>query len=105
MPGYQADLARFTSLDTQVLGVSVDSIFSHQAWAESLGGIEYPLLADFWPHGEIAQKYGVLTDAGHTERTIFVIDRQGIIRHIDHHAIDDTPDNEVLFKLLETITT
>ena len=105
MPGYQAELARFTALDTQVLGVSVDSIFSHQAGAESLGGIEYPLLADFWPHGEVAKTYCVLTDAGHTERAIFVIDRAGIIRFIDHHEIDDTPDNEVIFKLLETITT
>jgi alkyl hydroperoxide reductase subunit AhpC len=104
MPGYQADLARFAALDTQVLGVSVDSIFSHEAWAESLGGISYPLLSDFWPHGEVAGRYGVLTDAGFTERVIFVIDKQGIIRHIDRHEIDETPDNELLLAILGKLT-
>ncbi len=103
MPAYQADLARFAALDTQVLGVSVDSVFSHIAWAESLGGIAYPLLSDFWPHGRVAQLYGVLTDAGHTERIIFVIDKTGIIRSIDRHDIEDTPDNEVLLKFLATL--
>jgi alkyl hydroperoxide reductase subunit AhpC len=93
-------LEKFKALNTQVLGVSVDSIPSHEAWAESLGGITYPLLSDFWPHGEIAQKFGVLTDDGFCDRVIFIIDKQGIIRYIDHHDIDDTPDNEDLFKVL-----
>jgi len=68
-----------------------------QAWAESLGGISYPLLSDFWPHGEVAQRYGVLRDVGDAERAIFIIDRQRIIRYIDIHDIDEQPDNEVLF--------
>ena len=100
MPAYQADAARFAALDTQVLGVSVDSLFSHIAWAESLGGIDFPLLSDFWPHGRVAESYGALTDAGHTERVIFVIDKNGLIRYVDHHDIEDIPDNEVLFKVL-----
>lgn len=100
IPSYQAEKDRFATLNTQVLGISIDSLFSHQAWAETLGGIEYPLLSDFWPHGAVAEKYGVMTRDGHTERAIFVIDRQGIIRYIDHHDIDETPDNEVLFKIL-----
>jgi alkyl hydroperoxide reductase subunit AhpC len=104
MPAYQAETARFAALDTQVLGVSVDSVFSHIAWAESLGGIDYPLLSDFWPHGKVAELYGVLTDAGHSERAIFVIDKNGIIRYVDHHDIEDTPDNEVLFKVLADLT-
>lgn len=103
MPAYQADLARFAALDTQVLGVSVDSVFSHIAWAESLGGIAYPLLSDFWPHGRVAQLYGVLTDAGHNERVIFVIDKTGAIRAIDRYEIEDLPDNEVLLKFLATL--
>lgn len=100
MPAYQADAARFAALDTQVLGVSVDSLFSHIAWAESLGGIDFPLLSDFWPHGKVAELYGVLTDAGHTERIIFVIDKTGRIRHIERHDLEDVPDNEALFKVL-----
>ncbi len=91
-------------LNAQVLGISVDHVPCLQAWADSLGGIGYPLLSDFWPHGAIAQQYGVLRAAdGYTERAIFVIDREGIIRYIDIHAIDDRPDNEELRKVLREI--
>ena len=75
-----------------------------KAWADSLGGIHYPLLSDFWPHGKIADLYGVLrSDAGHTERAIFVIDKQGILRYIDIHNIDLQPDNEELRDVLRQI--
>lgn len=67
-----------------------------KAWAASLGGIDYPLLSDFWPHGDVAQKYGVLRNEGITERAIFVVDRQGMIQYIDIHAISDQPDNDIL---------
>ncbi len=65
-----------------------------------MGGITYPLLSDFYPHGKVAQKYGVLRTDGTSERAIFVIDRHGIIRYVDVHDIDDQPDNEVLFQVL-----
>lgn len=69
-----------------------------KAWAESLGGIEFPLVSDFWPHGHVAQLYGVFRDAdGHSERAIFVIDAEGLITYIDVHDIAEQPDNEVLF--------
>ena len=58
-------------------------------------------MADFWPHGEVAKKYGVLRkDEGHSERAIFIIDPGGAIRYIDIHDIDDQPKNEVLFSEL-----
>lgn len=84
-------------MDTQVLGISVDSSDCLYAWAESLGGITYPLLSDFFPHGRVAQLYGVLRPEGYSERAIFVIDKRGVIRYVDVHEIDDQPDNEVLF--------
>jgi len=68
-----------------------------------LGGITYPLLSDFWPHGEVAKKYGVLRSEGHSERAIFIIDKVGIIQYIDIHAIDDQPSNEVLFEEIRRI--
>lgn len=74
-----------------------------KAWAESLGGITYPLLSDFWPHGEAAKKYGVLRSEGYSERAIFIIDKEGIIQYIDIHDIDDQPSNEVLFNELRRI--
>jgi len=82
-------------LNAQVLGVSVDHVPCLQAWAESLGGISYPLSSDFWPHGSVARKYGVLIEEeGKSERAIFVLDKMGIIRYIDIHDIDHQPDNE-----------
>jgi hypothetical protein len=85
---------------TQVLGISVDSVPCLNAWADSLGGITYPLLSDFYPHGDVAKKYRVLRSEGYSERAIFVIDKKGIIRYIDIHNIDEQPDNQVLFSVL-----
>ena len=94
----------FVGLNAQVLGISVDHVPCLQAWAESLGGISYPLLSDFWPHGSVASQYGVLRSGeGTSERAIFVIDKDGIIRYIDIHAIDDRPDNEELRKVLRQL--
>jgi glutaredoxin len=87
-------------MQTQVLGLSVDSVPCLKAWADSLGGITYPLLSDFFPHGQVAQTYGVLRSEGHSERAIFVMDKQGIIRYVDVHDIDSQPDNELLFRVL-----
>ena len=69
------DKKQFEDLDAQVLGLSVDSVWSHKAYADKMG-IHYPLLADFHPRGAVAAKYGVyLEDKGITGRAIFIIDR------------------------------
>ena len=75
-----------------------------KAWADSLGGITYPLLSDFWPHGKVAKKYGVLRTEGYTERAIFILDAKGIIRYIDIHDIEDQPSNEVLLDEIKKIS-
>ncbi len=93
----------FAGLDAQVLGLSVDHIPCLKAWAESLGGIHYPLLSDFWPHGAVAQAYGVLRPEGHSERAIFVLDKQGVIRYIDIHDIDAQPSNVELRDVLRQV--
>ena len=87
-------------MNTQVLGISVDSTDCLRAWAESLGGITYPLLSDFWPHGRVAESYGVLREEGCSERAIFVVDKRGIIRYVDVHDIKDQPNNDLLFRVL-----
>lgn len=74
-----------------------------KAWAETFGGITYPLLSDFWPHGGVAQKYDVLRAEGHSERALFVIDKSGVIQYIDIHDIDEQPENEVLLNELRRI--
>lgn len=90
-------------MQTQVLGLSVDSIPTLKAWAESLGGITYPLLSDFYPHGAVAKKYGVLRREGYSERAIFVVDKAGILRWSKIYDIDTQPDNDELFAVLARI--
>jgi alkyl hydroperoxide reductase subunit AhpC len=94
MPSYEAKHAEFERLDAQVVGISIDSIPCHRAWARSLGGIaSYPLLADFHPKGEVARRYGVYREAdGYAERAIFLIDKAGVVRYIDVHEIGEQPE-------------
>ena len=105
MPGYEAEIADFERYDAQVVGISVDSIPSHIAFARSIGGIHtYPLLADFHPKGEVSKKYGVYKeDKGHCERAIVIVDKQGIIRYIDVHVISEAPDNAQLIEVLRDL--
>src|SRR3989449_10825656 len=77
MPAYEEDFSEFGRYDAQVLGLSIDTIPTIKAWAKSLGKISYPLLSDFWPHGQTALKYGVLRAEGFTERALFIVDKQG----------------------------
>ncbi|MFF4416995.1 peroxiredoxin [Streptosporangium sp. NPDC001559] len=66
--------------DVQVLTVSVDSVFTHRAWADQ-EGYTFPLLSDFWPHGQVAQAYGVFDEEkGIATRGTFVIDGEGVVR-------------------------
>ena len=103
MPAYNADLAKFEGYDAQVLGISIDSVHTNSAWAKSLGGLDYPLLSDFWPHGAVAEAYGVLRSTGQSERAIFIVDKEGKIVYIDVHDISLQPDNEDLFEVLRQL--
>jgi peroxiredoxin len=86
------DMKRFDELDAQVLGLSVDSTWSHKAYAEKMG-IKYPLLADFHPRGAVAEKFGAyLADKGITNRSIVIIDRQGNVAWLKNYDIPVVPD-------------
>ena len=96
-------MARFEAVDTQVLGISVDSTATNNSWAESLGVESVLLLSDFWPHGEVAQQYGVLRPQGYTERATFIVDKEGIIRYAHIYDINELPNNEPLFQVLQDL--
>jgi peroxiredoxin/glutaredoxin len=98
IPAYEAEMEKFVALDTQILAISVDNNASQKAWATSLGGINYPILSDFWPHGQVASSYGVLRPNGTSERAIFLIDKTGVLRYIDVHDINEAPSNLELRK-------
>jgi len=86
------DMKQFEQLDAQVLGLSVDSVWSHKAWAEKMG-IHYPLLADFHPRGAVASKFGVyLEDRGITGRAIAIIDKAGKVAWFKQYDIPSVPD-------------
>jgi len=81
------ELPRYQNDDLQILGVSVDAPHALKAWAKQQG-YGLPLLADFWPHGEVARAYGVFNDRlGAPERGTFIIDREGIVRWTVHNEI------------------
>lgn len=70
----------FVNDTAQVLSISVDSVFSHRVWADQ-EGFEFPLLADFWPHGEVARAYGVFNEEkGCAYRGTFIIDKAGVVQ-------------------------
>jgi len=86
------DMKNFETLDAEVLGVSVDSVWSHKAYAEKMG-IKYSLLADFQPRGAMSEKYGVyLPEKGITGRSIFIVDKHGKIAWIKNYDIPVVPD-------------
>jgi alkyl hydroperoxide reductase subunit AhpC len=108
MPAYNADLERFAGFDAQVMGMSVDSIYSHIAWQKKdIGMMNYPLCADFYPHGEVAKAFDVFREGdpvpGINERAIFIVDKEGKIAFSQLYRLDEQPSNEELFEALKSI--
>jgi peroxiredoxin len=102
-PGYNIIKNIFDKNDAILIGITVDNIPTLYAWTNEMGNLWFPVLSDFWPHGAVATKYGVLRSDGVSERALFVIDKKGIIRYIDVHDINQRPYLEVLVKELEKL--
>lgn len=99
-PGYNIAKILFDKYNTILLGITVDNIPTLHAWTNEMGELWFPVLSDFWPHGAVADKYGVLRSDGVSERALFIIDKKGIVRYIDVHDINTRPKLEVLVKEL-----
>jgi peroxiredoxin len=94
------DLGAFQNDDVQVLAISVDSAPTHKTWADQQG-YTFPILADFWPHGEVAKAYGVFNDtAGIATRGTFVVDKEGVVRWSVINGIPDARDQSEYKKVL-----
>ncbi len=96
------------ALDAQVVDISVDSILSHQAWQKKeIGEVKLPLCSDFYPHGEVTQKYGILREGppvpGICERAAFIVDKSGRIAFAKVYPLDQLPDMGELLRVLEQI--
>jgi peroxiredoxin len=103
-PGYNIAKAILEQNDAILLGITVDNIPTLFAWTNQMGQIWFPVLSDFWPHGAVAKRYGVLRSDGVSERALFVIDKKGIIRFIDVHDINKRPPLEELMSALERLS-
>jgi peroxiredoxin (alkyl hydroperoxide reductase subunit C) len=93
-PGYNIVKDMFDETDAVLLGVSVDNIPTLYAWTRQMGKLWFEVLSDFWPHGSVADKYGVLRSDGLSERALFFIDKEGIISAILVMDINRSPDLE-----------
>jgi len=103
LPSYEAELARFRDFNTEVVSVSMDSVYSLNAWTKSIN-VTFPLLSDFYPQGQVVDQYGVRNRGGFPERAVFVIDKGGVIRYIEVLVSpSDLPDNDELFETLQKL--
>jgi alkyl hydroperoxide reductase subunit AhpC len=103
---FRSALERLAALDAQVVGISVDSVFSHVAWQKhDVGMLPFPLCSDFWPHGEVARRYGLLREAepvaGVSERAVYVVDKEGKIVYARVYRLDQVPEAEDCIQALE----
>ena len=97
------NLPRFSDRDTELLAVSNDSIHTLRVFAEQ-EGLEYPLLSDFWPHGNVSRAYGVFDeDKGCAVRGTFVIDKEGVVRWTVVNGLPDARDLNDYVKALDSL--
>ncbi len=98
------DLATFQNDDVQVITISVDSPYSHKIFAER-EGYQFPLLSDFWPHGAVAQQYGVFNEAaGIANRGTFLIDRDGVVRFAEMNEPGEGRDAQRWREAIKEVT-
>jgi alkyl hydroperoxide reductase subunit AhpC len=108
MSAFSQDSGKFAEQNAQVVGISTDSIYSHLAWQEkSIGWQEYPLASDYWPHGGIAQKYGLLREGpplpGINDRAIFIVNQDGKIVFSRVYELGQAPENNEILDALRNI--
>ena len=102
-PGYNIVKDLFDERDAILLGITVDNIPTLFSWTNQMGKLWFPVLSDFYPHGAVAKRYGILRSDGTSERALFIIDKKGIIRYIDVHDINERPLLEALAAELEKL--
>jgi len=98
---HRADLDR---LNCVALGLSVDSVPCKKAWAEAIGVKETPLLADFWPHGGVAEAYDIFREKnGFSERAVLIVDQKGMVWFKKIYPIREVPDIGEILKAVEDL--
>ncbi|HOJ51624.1 MAG TPA: peroxiredoxin [Syntrophales bacterium] len=102
-PGYNIVKDIFEENDAVLLGISVDNIPTLFAWTKEMGNLWFPVLSDFYPHGRVAARYGILRTDGMAERAIVIIDKKGMIRFFHVSDINKRPALEMIVQQLEKL--
>ena len=89
--------------DTVPLGISVDAVPTKKAWGAAMGVSKVPLLADFHPQGAVAEKFGIRQESGPSQRAVFVVDKEGVIRFAKVYPILDLPRPEDVYPVLQQL--
>ena len=107
MVAYQVEREKFAARNAEVVGISVDSIMNTTAWEREIGPFDYPLCSDFWPHGDVSRKYGVLRAdqpfTGASERAIFVVGKHGKIEFSKIYPVNQVPDLQETLAVLSRL--
>ena len=103
LTNYHRDLDGFASRDTQIIAINRDSGWSHKAFCESLGGIDFPVLSDM--DLKIASDYGISLGGGANNRAEFLVDKAGVIRwlNVEESPGNNTPTTDEIFKAIDNI--
>jgi len=102
-PGYNLAQEEFQERDTVILGITTDNLPTLHAWTQAMGGVWFPVLSDFWPHGAVAGQYGILRGDGMSERALMLVDKAGVLRYLDVHDINKRPDLGVLIQEIDKL--
>ena len=102
-PGYNITQDIFNRNEAVLLGITVDNIPTLYAWTKQMGDLWFPVLSDFWPHGAVADRYGILRSDGTADRALFIIDKKGILRYAHVGDINRRPKLENLVAELQKL--
>lgn len=102
-PAYNLGRELIEAQNAVVIGISTDNTPAQFSWCKSMGGVWFPVVSDFFPHGAVAKKYGVLRGEGVSERAEIIVDKKGVIRWIKVHDINERPNLEVLVNELDKL--
>jgi peroxiredoxin len=107
MASYQSQRPRVLASRAETVAINVESIMNTTAWERNHGPFDFPLCSDFWPHGEVCTRYGVLRESGPgtgaSERAVFVVNRGGRVAFRKIYKWDEVPPLDEVFALLEEV--
>lgn len=91
-------------MNVEILNISADPVPSIKAWGEKLGGVPFPMLSDYWPHGAVGKAYGVFNEErGMDKRAAFVLDAKGVVRYAKLYEPGTIPESKEMLEQLRKL--